>query len=138
MSYLRAKQRSNANKQQSFSQEHGQLQQPVYLRRSSAFRDDNRRHPNEDRIQQLLIAIQNRKFKYYVKSSFQRGRGLLRTPMQVAVMNNLNLDDCLFEVKDRRIEEAAIMAGMEIVTAKSHRPNREEGTRVIYSWRADE
>lgn len=137
MSYLRAK-RSNANKQQSFGREHGQLQQPVYLRRSSAFRDDNRRHPNEDRIQAILADIQNRNYKYYVKSSFQRGRGLIKTPMQVAALNGLDLKECLFEVKDHRIEEAAIMAGMEIVTAKSHRRDREEGTRVIHTWRADE
>lgn len=137
MSYLRSKKSKASKTHTMFNQEHGQLKKPVYLRRSSAFRDDCR-NPDEGRIQSLLVAISNRKFKYYVKSSFQRGRGLYRTPMQVAVLNGLNIDECLFEVKDHRIEEAAIMAGMEIVTAKSHRPDREEGTRVIHSWRAED
>lgn len=79
-----------------------------------------RRHPDEFRIQSLLSAIQRGKFKYYVSGGFCRGRGVRLEPLKLAKFHNLNLDDCLFEIKDQRIEDAVDQFGLKRVTPNSH------------------
>lgn len=81
---------------------------------------ETRRHPDEFRIQSLLSAIQRGKFKYYVVGGFSRSRHLRLTPLQLAKFHNLNIDDCLFEVKDQRIEDAVDQFGVKRVTPNSH------------------
>ncbi len=79
-----------------------------------------RRHPDEFRIQSLLIAIQRGVFKYYVSGGYSRARGLRLDPLQIARFHQLNIDECLFEIKDQRIEDAVDQFGLQRVTPSSH------------------
>lgn len=78
-----------------------------------------RRHPDEFRIQSLLSAIQRGKFKYYVSGGYSRGRGLRLEPLKIAKFHKLNINDCLFEIKDPRIEAAVDQFGLQRVTPSS-------------------
>jgi hypothetical protein len=81
---------------------------------------ESRRHPDEFRIQSLLIAISRGRFKYYVCGGFCRGRGVRLEPLKLARFHKLNIDDCLFEIKDQRIEDAVDQFGLKRVTPNSH------------------
>ncbi|MBJ8481092.1 hypothetical protein I6M70_17170 [Acinetobacter pittii] len=97
----------------------------------------NNRFPDENRIQELLVLICQKRYKYYVKGGFLRARSTMVSPVGVAKHNKLPLEQCLFEVKDPRIEMACIQAEMEVVTPSS-KIEGEERARRIYTWRADE
>lgn len=91
------------------------------------------RHPDEFRIQSILSAIQRGKFKYYVCGGFNRIRGLHLDPLRLAKLHNLNVDECLFEIKDPRIECAVDEFGLTRVTPKTHKPPKSEyPARVTY------
>lgn len=81
---------------------------------------ESRRHPDEFRIQSLLMAIQRGTFKYYVCGGYSRARGLRLDPLQIARFHQLNIDECLFEIKDQRIEDAVDQFGLQRVTPSSH------------------
>jgi hypothetical protein len=81
---------------------------------------ESRRHPDEFHIQSLLMAISRGKFKYYVVGGFVRGRGLRVDPLKLAKFHNLNIDECLFEIKDKRIEDAVNYFGVKRVNPNSH------------------
>lgn len=79
----------------------------------------------DHRIETLLNSIKRNHFTYYVKGGFSRSRRCFLTPMQVANMHNLNIDECLFEVKDPRIEEAVKIYGLTIISPNQHRFNHD-------------
>lgn len=91
------------------------------------------RHPDEFRIQSILSAIQRGKFKYYVCGGFNRTRGIHVDPLKLAKTHNLNIDECLFEIKDPRIECAVDEFGLTRITPKTHKPPKSEyPARVTY------
>lgn len=97
-------------------------------------RVNERRHPDDFRIQILLNSIAQNKFKYYVYGGFLRGRGLRMGPHKVARLYNIDLAQCLFEIKDQRIEDAVKLHGLQIITpnmgAVNSRNNNDAETPV--------
>lgn len=140
MSYLRTSQkrhRFNHKTGNTFWSEMGQCSEPTIKHRHFTENTYNNRYPDENRIQELLVLISQKRYKYYVKGGFLRARATMVSPVNVAKHNKLPFEECLFEVKDPRIEMACIQVGMEVVTPSS-KIEGEERARRIYTWRADE
>lgn len=100
------------------------IQNPALVKPTSAY---GNQHPTEDRIESLLNAIKRKRFTHYVKGGFSRSRHTYLTPLQVARTHQLNLNDCLFEIKDARIEEAVMREGLTVVTSGSYRVDTTRG-----------
>ncbi len=139
MTYLRKRlkpNRFNHNTGNTFWSEMGQCSEPTIKHRHFTENTYNNRYPDEHRIQELLVLISQKRYKYYVKGGFLRARSTMVSPVSVAKHNKLPFEECLFEVKDPRIEMACIQAGMEVVTPSS-KIEGEDRARRIYSWRAE-
>lgn len=85
---------------------------------------------DDSRIEGLIRGIRNKAFKYYVRGGYSRKRRMFLTPCQVAQINKLPVDDCLFEVKNERIEREVSLANLIIIRASTYRDN----SVAIQSW----
>ncbi|MCK4108884.1 hypothetical protein [Acinetobacter radioresistens] len=92
---------------------------------------DERKYPDDFRVDSLLHAISRGKFKYYVCGGYIRSRRLNMDPQRVAKLHGLNLDECLFEVKDQRIDDAVTSYGLERITPNTKIKKVEQPTSPV-------
>lgn len=99
-----------------------ELQTPEVVRISAA----EAPQMDEYRIAGILQAIRDGRYKYYVKGGFSRTRRMCLTPGQVARLNHLPMEQCLFEINDIRIESEVELKGLAIVRASSFRTGNDQ------------
>lgn len=86
-------------------------------------------------IEQIILNIRRGQYKYYVRGGFSRSRRAVLPPMRVAILCNLDLKQCLFEIKNERVEGAVFQAGLQVFTVNSARSERQPAK--IVGWHAN-
>lgn len=79
-------------------------------------RRDKNRNPSSERIHNFLKLIANGHYQYYVRGGVCRATGQRLSAMRVANEHGLDMNQCLFEIADARIEKAVFEHQVTVIT----------------------